>query len=184
MPLSKPIIKLKNMSTGNFYNKNASNVFAVLMNHEQPIQDEDGNDTEETEEVGADEWEADDLNEEIKAICEDIKKYSYYHDCKHWEDGLRSYDGLIIGNLCTSKCFGDIEVSIGIEIIRRNGYYEGANLDWNVEIELDGSKYDDADFGEDFGYNSSMPKGMVKIQQRNAERWADKAKDEMIEEIE
>jgi hypothetical protein len=67
-----------------------------------------------------------------------------------------------------------------------SAYYEGASLDFDVTV-FDGYEFSDSDNSVEylFGNNCScMNQGLLKIQQRHAERWVDRAKSELIVLIE
>ena len=177
------------MSTGNFYNKNASKIYAGLMNYED---DEAGENGDETVTRSCDEDDVQMLSDYIDELCEELKKnkkYNYYPDGKSW-DNNRNFEGRIMGEVSVSKDFGDIGVDVSLQMIMRSGYYEGGNLDWELTILVAGSgEYDeegltDKAIAEDFEYNSRMPKGMQVIQARNAIKWVMGAKDLLIRDVE
>ena len=175
------------MSTGNFYSKNASKIYAVLMDYERPKLDDDGNETDETETVGCEDFEIEDLTDEMDELFTELaakKKYHFSEDGKTREDSRD--DGIILGDISKSKSFGDVEVDVIIQMIMRSGHYEGACLDWNCTIRVNDEEADDIDFDFEkfFEYYSEMPKGMQVIQRRNAERFADHMKDELIGAVE
>ena len=79
-----------------------------------------------------------------------------------------------------SKWFGDLEVELQIVAKMRSGYYEGASLDFEFTI-FDGNSFSDSDDAVLYAFDQSdMNNGMKVIQQRNAERWVDIAKDQLI----
>jgi len=106
------------MSTPNFYNKNASKIFAVELEED---------------------FEYDDLIDNLRSAIKNCVP------ADRWEgDNNRSYEG---------KIFAEINKTIGkwgitINLIIRNAYYSGANLDWGVEIE-DQNTGDSFERGED-----------------------------------
>lgn len=172
------------MGTSNFYNKNANKVFAVLMNYETPILNEDGEETEETETVSPEEWEYEDLKKEVILSLEKSKFNHYTSSKTVYEDGLRSYPGTLLGDLYISKQYGDTEITVEITAIIRSGYYEGCNLDWECVIKIDGSETDSGEFSVDFGYASDMSIGLQAIVAPKALKWAEKMQNELIEELE
>jgi len=171
------------MGTSNFYNKNASKVFAVLMNYETPILDDDGNETEETETVSPEDFECDDLIEDVQNHLKESKFYSWIPSKPVW-DNDRNYSGRKIGSLSVGKQYGGVSIDIGIEAILRSAYYEGANLDWELIITIDGADTDFEDFLQDFSYASEMSVGLCTIVSRKALKWAEKMQNELIKEIE
>ena len=159
------------MATSNFYNENASNIYAVLMNYE----DEEGNT------VAPEYWECEDTIEELKNGLKELQTetINQYDDC--W--GHNNCETTELGRLQVSKEYADVEVTVTINSILRHGYYEGANLDWYIQFEVDGCDMDEIDF-DDMFWRSDLPKGMQVIQQTNAERWAENVRDELIEVME
>jgi len=177
------------MGTSNFYNKNASKVFAVLMDYEQFKTDENGNETEETETVSAQEW---DLDNFLSFFAEKLNE-SKFNPCvpktPMWEpNSNRNFEGVILGELSSRKTYGGLEIKVEIQAIKRNGYYEGANLDWNCLIKIDGYEMDGYEFKEEFVDKAetyyNMKGGLAKIIAPKAYKWALKTKDTLIDEIE
>ena len=169
------------MGTGNFHNRNASKVYAVLMNYEEPVLDENDNETGETRTVSCEDFEYEDLGYNInekfkeaekKGLFQFVEKNEYDTDC------LRSFPSRIKGIVYKSKCFGDVEVEVCISLLLTNGYYEGANLDY-LEPEVTFNGYD-----SDFKYSSDMSEGMKVIQSKNADKWTNKQIAFLTEEIE
>lgn len=114
--------------TSNFYNRNASKVFAIEPTY---LQDEDGNDTDEVSD-----WWYDDFKEDLRwVLSEDIPDFDVYDKPEY--NGDRNYSGSIIGHLERSVYIQDICVAtIHLKCIVRSGYYEGCNLDWEYEVTL------------------------------------------------
>ena len=172
------------MGTSNFHNVNASNVYAVLMDYEDVVYDERGNETDETEYRSPDTWECDMF---IKDIKEDAKEkapvigFSYHHTCDSDPHELRSYSSIPLFQFYRSKKFGDIDVTVNINCLLRVGYYEGANLDWFITYDVMGSNTDELDFIYHTEWQSNMPAGMIKIQNKHAETWASNTADELID---
>ena len=161
------------MGTCNFTRGNARRVYAVLMDYEDFVLDEDGNETEETEMRSCEDWDIDDLIYYIEEkFAEHKGKYSYSHNGE--------FDN--IGTLSIDKMFGDCSVEINLTALMHSGYYEGASLDWKMVIYVDGSTTDVDSVEYDFKYcNSDMNGGMLKIQGSNAQKWVNKVSEEMIE---
>jgi hypothetical protein len=149
------------MGTGNFYFRNASRVFAVGMDNtdEHDFLEMKGNITS-------------NLEEKCKPSPFDFHKYN----SKRSQFENRNFCETYLGTIYTEKMFGDI--SININCFTRAGYYEGACLDWELEINVDGSGDIDNtnDVVEQFVYcdSNKMNIGMLRIQARNAEKWAEK----------
>ena len=174
------------MGTSNFHNVNASKVFAVLMNYEAPIFNDDGEETEETEYRAPECYEVDDFIENMKYEAQELKHKTikYYKDCDNDPHELRSFVSTPLFQYYNYKTFGDMPVTVSINCVIRHGYYEGGNLDWYVTYDLSNYKGNEIDFEQDFIDCSSMPEGMRVIQSRNAEKWAQKVTDELVEIVE
>ena len=194
------------MSASNFHRGNTSKVFAVLMNREETFKEcpecgeihnkytyseEDFNNlvccevdlVEQTAYVSPDEYEYDDLKDYIRETAqEEIKNRK---DIRFKEesgsDNDRNYCATDLFSFNTSKMFGDIEISVKVIGQIVGAYYEGASLDFVVEF--NGEENEELDFYWDFD-NSEMNKGLQVLQNRNAIKWAEKTKTELIELIE
>jgi hypothetical protein len=95
----------------------------------------------------------------------------------------RNYEATGIKSLASYKTFGNVEVEVLLTAVIRSGYYEGANLDWELNYYA-GSGYDDIlDLTYEFE-SQNENQGMAKIQKRNAEKWATKIGEQMVEELE
>lgn len=168
------------MGTNNFYS-NAKTIFAVLMDYEDKVFDENGEPTGETEMRSCEEWEYQDLKDYAIELMEE-SKFSY-SDSGNFSNN-RNFEGTLLGSLNVDKSFGDMLIEVRINAVIRSGYYEGANLDYEVEYYA-GSGYDDhINFAYEFESHSDMGAGMQKIQLKNAERWAEKITEELEEELE
>lgn len=163
------------MGTSNFARGNTSRVFAVLMNEDVYVCSEcEAYHYEENPEC----CEGATFKEESRAVeSYDVDDFKYY--VREVADNNRPFgirynkeDGSDLFSYRMNKMYGDIEVEVQIVAKMVSGYYEGASLDYVTAISHD-----------DF-YYSDMSDGMKVIQQRNAERWADKAKDQLIELVE
>jgi hypothetical protein len=169
------------MGASNFYNRNAKNVYAVLMDYEDVVFDEDGNETEETEMVCCEEWQYDDLKNYVTELMDEQTLFKAVERVQFSDN--RNYNGAGIKSLVSYKTFGDVEVEVLLTAVIRSGYYEGANLDWEINYYA-GSGYDDIlDLTYEFESQYDN-QGMAKIQKRNAEKWATKIGEQMVEELE
>lgn len=177
------------MGTSNFHNVNAYNIYAVLMNYEQPICDDDGNETEETETVAPDTWDVDCFIEDIRLQAEALaikNNIKYYKELEMKDPhSLRSYGSTALFQLYQAKEFGDVHVEVNINCVARHAYYEGASLDWYVTCTManETELIEDMDY-EINEYMSNMNAGMRKIQERNAQAWVESVKDSLIETVE
>lgn len=177
------------MGTSNFHNVNAYNIYAVLMNYEQEILDDDGNETEETETIAPDSWDVDSFIEDIRLQAEALaikNNIKYYKELEMKDPhALHSYGSTALFQLYQSKDFGDVNVQVNINCVARHAYYEGASLDWYVTCTManETELIDDMDY-EINEWMSYMNAGLRKIQARNAEKWADSIKDSLISTVE
>ena len=175
------------MGTSNFHNVNAHNVYAVLMNYEQEILDDDGNETDDTETIAPDSWECDEFFKMLKEDANELaptKGFGYHHTCDTDPHELRSYASIPLFQFYKNKKFGDAEVSVNINCVVRGAYYEGASLDWYITYDVCGINMDEIDFLDDMKWQSEMQAGMIKIQCKHAENFASNTADEMIEVVE
>ena len=167
------------MATGNFYYKNASKVFAIGLDYKN----EDG------ENVSCESWE---YNETLEYIREQLELNEGVFcfsagDVKSAFDN-RNFNARGIGSLTIEKYFGDVCVGITVNCFSRCGYYEGACLDWETEVYVNSTSDDDiacvSEIFEGESYHSDMNIGMLKIQAKNAQKWANKAHSNMVGIIE
>ena len=175
------------MGTSNFHNVNARNVYAVMMNYEQPVLDENGDETDVMAECVPEYWECEDfmnmLKEDAKELAP-LKGFSYHENCDTDPHELRSYSSIPLFQFYKNKKFGDVDVTVNINCVVRVAYYEGANLDWYITYDVCGINMDQIDFLADMEWQSEMPAGMIKIQCKNAENFASNTADELIEVVE
>jgi hypothetical protein len=150
------------MSTGNFYNKNASRIFAFEV--------EDDFDYEDT--VG---------NILASLLDRDFSEETGY------ENGLRSFTGRYIASKCISKSFCGLSVDVTIKAICRSGYYSGANIDWELGYQFEETseeKPEASDIAEILERYYGVGAGMATIQGRNALRFIERAETQLVEELE
>ncbi len=199
------------MGAPNFARGNTSKVFAVLMDREETFKEcsecghkhydyeysldtlnecengcEGATFEEQTNYVSPDEYEYDDLKDYIRETAqEEIKNRK---DIRFKEesgsDNDRNYCATDLFSFNTSKMFGDIEISVKVIGQIVGAYYEGASLDFSVEFNDEEYTNDEPDFEWLFEYQSEMNKGLQVLQNRNAIKWAEKTKTELIELIE
>jgi hypothetical protein len=109
--------------------------------------------------------------------------------------GDRNYPIQSIGVFKESKMYGDLEVTVKITATIQSAYYEGATLDWLVEIEeretwkhSTGSSYDeDLDDIMDMifdPYYTDFNAGLCKIMQPKAVDWAEQTISDIGEKLE
>jgi hypothetical protein len=154
------------------------------MNYEQPVLDDNGDETDETETRSPDLYESHEFQDELREDAKELAPtlgISYHHCCDKDPHELRSFSSIDLFQLYSRKDYGDIDITVNINCVMRVGYYEGCNLDWHITYDVCGNNRDEIDFTDDFESHSDMPMGMIKIQCKNAERWAEKTKDYLIE---
>ena len=198
------------MGTSNFARGNTSKVFAVLMNTEETFKEcsecgqkhydfeystesfknltccEGATLEEETEYRSAESYEYDDFKEYLKETAqEEVKELkNIWYKEESGSDNDRNYCATDLFSFNTSKMFGDIEISVKVIGQIVSAYYEGASLDFAVEFNDEEYTNDEPDFEWLFEYQSDMNKGLQVLQNRNAVKWAEKTKTELIELIE
>lgn len=200
------------MGTSNFARGNTSKVFAVLMDTEETFKEcsecghkhydyEYSLDTlnecengcegatlseEQTEYRSCESYEYDEFKEYLRETAEEEIKNR--KDIRFKEesgsDNDRNYCATNLFSFNTSKMFGDIEVEVSIIGQIVSAYYEGASLDFAVEFNGEEYTNDEPDFEWLFEYQSEMNKGLQVLQNRNAIKWAEKTKTELINLIE
>ena len=195
------------MGASNFARGNTSKVFAVLMNREEKYSkcseceekywEWEGNYVEEgdtdcpdcdckdciehgTEYRSAERYEYEDFKEYLRETAKESKKQFLYLE-EEGSDNDRNYCATNLFSYSTSKMFGDIEIEVRIIGQIVSAYYEGASLDFVVEF--NGEENEELDFYWDFD-NSNMNRGLQVLQNKNAIKWAEKTKTELIELIE
>ena len=195
------------MGASNFARGNTSKVFAVLMNREEKYSkcseceekywEWEGNYVEEgdtdcpdcdckdciehgTEYRSAERYEYEDFKEYLIETAKESKKQFLYLE-EEGSDNDRNYCATNLFSYSTSKMFGDIEIEVKIIGQIVSAYYEGASLDFVVEF--NGEENKELDFYWDFD-NSDMNRGLQVLQNKNAIKWAEKTKTELIELIE
>lgn len=175
------------MGTSNFHNVNARNVYAVLMNYEQPLLDSEGEETDVMEDCAPESWDYDDFFTNLKENAQELaplKGFSYHHACEEDPHELRSHASIPQFQFYKNKKFGDVDVTVNINCVVRGAYYEGASLDWYVTYDACDVNMDQIDFLAAAQWYSDMPAGMIKIQCKNAERFASNITEELIEVVE
>lgn len=172
------------MGTSNFHNVNAHKIYAVLMNYEAHVLDEDGNETDEVETRSPDLSDVHDFQDWIKEDAQELAPalgISYHTSCDKDPHELRSFSSTDLFQFYTRKSFGDMEIDVNINCVMRSGYYEGACLDWHFTYTVQGSNLDEIDFIETFEWDSNMSRGLIKIQCKHAENWAKKTTEYLTE---
>lgn len=186
------------MGTSNFSRlNNASKYYTIFMDIKEKFVKCDECDTKFLE------WESEYEEIESSKCCTNCKSSDLtfdeeYRSLESWEiDDWKSYFGecLIniggdsddkedrqsdrnyIGAFNFSKWYADVLVELKFHLYYDVGYYEGANLDYEILVY---NGFEDSDDLE----NSDLPVGMQKIQAKNAMKWIEKVKAETSEKIE
>jgi hypothetical protein len=148
------------MATSNFHNVNASAIFAVRLE---------------------DEWAYDDLVENLTSELSNNPDYVDYGKTDKHE--LRSFPSRSLGSIRKYHQYKDFYVEVCVTPVIRSGYYEGVNLDWNVDYLINGEcSYDEPNFEvADVEWYGKISKSKA-IQY--ADKKAEKIKNEIVEQLE
>ena len=210
------------MGASNFHRPQTSKVFAVLMDTEEKYSkcnecDEKNFEWQEnyieeggvcqcgcsdiqhdTEYRSVDDWEVSEFKYYLKEVAQNHSlRVDYKYQEESGSDNDRNYPATDLFSLNTSKSYGDIVVELKITGQIVGAYYEGASLDYRLEIynfgewsevdrnfsvsdiieEMFEAKYNDHTY-------SSMGKGLRTILVPKAVKWAEKETQKMIEVIE
>ena len=149
------------MATSNFHNVNASAIFAVQLE---------------------DEWAYDDLVENLKSQLNNDPNYVDYG--KSDPNELRSFPSRSLGSIRKYHEYKDFYVEVCVTPVIRSGYYDGVNLDWNVDYSINGDSYDIDELENGIGYNTALPISKIKAYSLLAEKKAEKLKNEIVDELE
>ena len=216
------------MGASNFARGNTSKVFAVLMNteetfkecsecgqkhydydynvgtYEQLMQCSEGCEgetlEEKTEYISCEQYDYDDFKEYLRETAEEKTRETVFsYNEESGSDNDRNYCATDLFSLTTSKSYGDIEVELKITGQIVSAYYEGASLDFRLEI-YNGGEWSEVSDGyykttvedilEDLfaiGYdlhNSDMGQGLRKMMLPKAVSWAEQETQKMISLIE
>lgn len=171
--------------------------FKNLSNCENECEDEELE--EKTEYRSCEDFEVDDLKSYIRELTKEKQGIFRYTE-ESGSDNDRNYNANYLFNYSMSKSFGDIEVDCKITASMVGAYYEGASLDWDFEIYNGGewvavengfytttekSIIDDLfSVGYNDCYGSDMSSGLRTIQSKNATKFAEKTKTEMVDLVE
>jgi len=151
------------MATSNFHNVNASHIFACSLENE---------------------WDYEDLVDNLKSELSNDSNYVDYGKTDHNE--CRSFPSRTLGSIRKYHQYKDFYVEVCVTPVIRSGYYEGVNLDWNVDYLINGDvSYDSPDFYiDDIAYCGNLPKSKATIYAKLAEKKAEKLKNEIVEKLE
>lgn len=191
------------MGAANFGRTNASKIFTVLMPQEENFceclgcnekhfdYDEDYIKQGEvcpncgslevsydTEYVHSEREEIDELFSDISSELDEIS--SSYKSGGGYRDGET-----FLASVSSSKSYGDVEIHVELDCHAEHGYHEGAKLDWELSIHIEGSEYDEIDLSnlkKEFEY--FYLSGFSTILSNKAFAWIEKTKVELIEKVE
>lgn len=125
-------------------------------------------------------WEIDDWKSYFFREC--LENVGGEHDDEEGRNSGRVY----IGFFKFSKWYADVLVELSFHLYYDVGYYEGANLDYEILV-YNGFEYsDDLENALEciFEDSDDLSVGMQKIQSKNAMKWIEKVKAETSEKIE
>jgi hypothetical protein len=123
--------------------------------------------------------EQDDVEDFVEFVRE-VAKESAPKDIQYSKEDGRDRNASNLFSYRMSKWYGDLEVELQIVAQMVSGYYEGASLDFEFTI-FDGNHLSDSDDAVLYAFDQSdMNDGMKVIQQRHAQRWVDRVKDQLI----
>lgn len=151
------------MATSNFHNENASAIFAVQLEHE---------------------FDYDDLVDNLKSELNNDPDYVDYG--KADKNELRSFPSRTLGSIRKYVQYKDFYVEVCVTPVIRSGYYDGVNLDWNVDYLINGdAQYDNTDFYiDDIAHYGSMSKSKATKYAKLAEKKAEKVKNQIVDKVE
>ena len=149
------------MATSNFHNVNASAIFAVPLEHE---------------------FDYEDLVCNLESELSNNPDYVDYG--KTDKNELRSFPSRTLGSIRKYHQYKDFYVEVCVTPVIRSGYYDGVNLDWNVDYSINGDSYDIDELENGIGYNTALPISKIKAYSLLAEKKAEKLKNEIVEKVE
>ena len=156
------------MATANFYNKNASNIYVIFQENEYDdfiYQDA-----------------RDNISNDLEVYTKNSKAYLGYSNNNYIDDYL-------IEVVSITEEVAGIPLSVDIEVLMRSGYYEGANLDYEINYRADSVEFDDLSeafqaYFDVATYDFDMNKGLATIQAKNAANRLEAMSEELIENVE
>ena len=151
------------MATSNFHNENASAIFAVRLENE---------------------YDYEDLVCNLESELSNNPDYVDYGKTDKHE--LRSFPSRTLGSIRKYAQYKDFYVEVCVTPVIRSGYYDGVNLDWNVDYLINGdAQYDNTDFYiDDIAHYGSMSKSKATKYAKLAEKKAEKIKNQIVEKVE
>jgi len=154
------------MATSNFHNVNASHIFACSLENE---------------------WDFEDLKDNLSYEFKKLDGFNTLTKSDPYE--LRSFPSTSICSVSRQHIYNNFSLDVIVTIVARSGYYEGCNLDWHVNYEIDGHSADVDDFlsSIDYVYSNFVDdysETEVKAFSLLAEKKAEELQNEIVEEVE
>lgn len=201
------------MGTSNYYNKNASRIFSFAEGQEDQCpycESEDFKaieygkgdtigDTYKCDSCGKTfddpihhdsamdyEFTRDNIFHELKKVCEEKKLHIVENN---GYNGERNFGGRYLCEISkTHPKYNSIGIQVSITCLSRSGYYDGANMDWEIgNICIGNGSWDEVpdplDIAHELQY-MGKGSGIAKIQSRNIEKWVERTVDELVKLIE
>lgn len=138
-----------------------------------------------------DSWECEEL---IRNIGEVIEAQGGSAENESFRD--RNYERQSLGVLENHRAYGDVELGVKLTAILQSAYYEGATLDYMVQIEANGETFDystgsyyDQDLDSVLesafdSYYSDMNAGLCKMLRPKAQTWIENQIEELSAKLE
>ena len=168
------------MGTSNFYRKNTSKVWSIETSYFD----------EELKEQTQDEFIWEDTRSNVSSSLEVIakqKRRSYYEDDSLKVNDLRSFPSTSIGEYCDYFQFCNTEFKVELIPHTTSGYYEGFNLDFEIQFSTIGiyGDYDNLqDFLSDVKEFLFEENKALRMNLGNLQRRLETLLSEMIDEVE
>ena len=156
------------MATSNFYNKNANGIYAIFQEDEY------------------DDFIYDDVKDNISNdLVAYVKNSNAYlgHSNNYYKDAS------IIEVVSLTDEVASVPFTVSIEVLMRSGYYEGANLDYEINYNVESVEFDDLSdawqaYFDVATWAFDMNRGLATIQARNASKRLEIISNELIENVE
>lgn len=163
------------MATANFYNKNASNIYAILQENEY-----DGSIYDDVK---------DNISNDLEAYAKNSEAYTKNSEAYSVHSNNYYEDASLIEVVSITDDIAGIPLFIDIEILMRSGYYTGANLDYEIKYSVGNVEIDDLSeafetFYDVATWDYGMNKGLAKIQAKNAAKRLEAMSNELVENVE
>lgn len=156
------------MATGNFYNRNASNIYAIFQEDEFD----------------------DYIYDDVKAnISNDLEAYTKNSDACLGYANKYYRDASLIDIIELTDEVAGVPFTVSIEVLMRSGYYQGANLDYEINYNIESVEFDEWEdafqaYIDVATYDFGMSKGLATIQARNASNRLEAMSEELVENVE